>query len=79
MMKSLKRVVFVVFVLSLALLGSSKEAVSSNCLYNESDPAGGGFSYCVESWCPGTSCYAYDCVYADGRESHYISPGCNVS
>ena len=34
---------------------------------------------CITSWCAGTTCNALDCVWPDGRERHYISPGCGVS
>jgi hypothetical protein len=93
-MKSFKRVLFLVAVLSLFPSWSSAEDIvndaaidnariadlnfdelmSSECGYDESDPSGGGFSYCIHSWC-GSSCQAVDCVYADGGEYHWIS-GC---
>ena len=77
-MKSLKRSLFLVAALSLPLSWSSAEAMRSDCGYEESDPEGGGFSYCIHSWC-GSNCQAVDCVYANGSEYHWISPGCGVA
>jgi len=80
-MQYVKRNLLVLSALAFLGGGFSANAQSSDCGYSEEDPSGGGFSYCIRSWC-GTgsnSCNAYDCVFADGTEYHWISPACNVS
>lgn len=78
-MRNLKRLLFLAAVLGFTLSWSHPtKAMGSDCGFEESDPEGGGFSYCITSWC-GSKCQAIDCIYADGSEYHWISGGCSMS